>query len=529
MTNKEIENKIKNACSNMVPDVLDSVLSGCEEQKGKVIVLTNNRKTNPWIKRISGIAAAVVLILGGVIGGRAYQSNHAVDSTVSLDVNPSIEIQVNQKEHVLEVKPLNEEGYVVVGNMDFKGSSLDVTVNAIIGSMLRNGYLSDIQNSILVSVDNNDPEKGAQLQAKLTDEINMLFKSETFSGAVLSQTIYKDDQLQQIADEYGITIGKAQLIQQIVNQNTRYTFADLVPLSINELNLISESGSIKLENINSTGIASDKGYIGGAKAKEMAISHAGVKETEIRNYQYEMDYENGVLVYEIEFDCNGYEYDYDINALTGSVVKYSKDRDDDYVSSGNTSGNSNSGGNAGSSGGTTSGGNNSYIGETKAKEVALSHAGVSSSSLTSMKCEFDYDDGVALYEIEFKCNGYEYDYDINASTGSVVKHSKEYDDDYVSTSSGGHTSNSNSGGSTSVGGGSASSSTSYIGESSAKSIALSHAGVSSSNVTFMKCELDSDDGQKVYEIEFKSGGYEYDYEINATSGSILSSSKEVDD
>ena len=61
----------------------------------------------------------------------------------------------------------------------------------------------------------------------------------------------------------------------------------------------------------------------------------------------------------------------------------------------------------------------------------------------------------------------------------------------------------------------------------AKQIALSHAGVS--GASFTKVKLDTDDGVRVYEIEFKVGNVEYEYEINASSGAIISSSSEVDD
>ena len=61
----------------------------------------------------------------------------------------------------------------------------------------------------------------------------------------------------------------------------------------------------------------------------------------------------------------------------------------------------------------------------------------------------------------------------------------------------------------------------------AKQIAVSHAGVS--GASFTKVELDTDDGIAVYEIEFKVGNTEYDYEINAASGAIISSSLEIDD
>ena len=68
---------------------------------------------------------------------------------------------------------------------------------------------------------------------------------------------------------------------------------------------------------------------------------------------------------------------------------------------------------------------------------------------------------------------------------------------------------------------------SVISVDKAKQIALSHAGVGSAN--FTKVELDTDDGVRVYEIEFKVGNVEYEYDIDASSGAIISSSSEIDD
>ena len=66
-----------------------------------------------------------------------------------------------------------------------------------------------------------------------------------------------------------------------------------------------------------------------------------------------------------------------------------------------------------------------------------------------------------------------------------------------------------------------SSSSGDIGSAKAKSIALSHAGVSESQTTEMKVQQDRDDGRLEYEVEFKSGGKEYEYTIDAASGTIL--------
>ena len=68
-----------------------------------------------------------------------------------------------------------------------------------------------------------------------------------------------------------------------------------------------------------------------------------------------------------------------------------------------------------------------------------------------------------------------------------------------------------------------------IDESAAKQKAFSHAGVSEGDIYGYKCEFDRDDGIRVYEIEFHSGGYEYDCKINAVTGEVLSFERDRDD
>ena len=45
----------------------------------------------------------------------------------------------------------------------------------------------------------------------------------------------------------------------------------------------------------------------------------------------------------------------------------------------------------------------------------------------------------------------------------------------------------------------------------------------------MKVELDRDDGVYLYEVEFKAGGMEYEYEIDAYSGAVLKAERDYDD
>ena len=61
----------------------------------------------------------------------------------------------------------------------------------------------------------------------------------------------------------------------------------------------------------------------------------------------------------------------------------------------------------------------------KAKEIALSHAGLSSDQVTFVQANKDFDDGIQKYDIEFYCNGKEYDYEINAYNGQIIQY--DYD------------------------------------------------------------------------------------------------------
>lgn len=68
----------------------------------------------------------------------------------------------------------------------------------------------------------------------------------------------------------------------------------------------------------------------------------------------------------------------------------------------------------------------------------------------------------------------------------------------------------------------------YIGKKAAIGIALKHAGIAENDARKLSCELDREDGIMVYEVEFKKDGFEYDYEIDAKSGTVIESKKERD-
>lgn len=515
MTDHELERRLRTALDHAAPNDLEGVLSRCETGKGTVIDMTNavetKKKKNRWAPLAASACLALVLVGGG--GGYYYYSaNNAVASLVSLDVNPSIQLEVNKNEKVLSATPMNDDGAEILDGMDLKGTQADVAMYAIIGSLLQHGYVDELANSILITVEDDDQVRGEKLQQELTAQADAALANAQVNGAVLAQTLQNSEELSQKAQEYGISTGKAALIQAIVaGSNNTKTFEDLVGLSINELNLLytaqaplegqtsgneQNTGAANAAPITTSGSASQSAYIGLEAAKEAALKHAGVSASDATFVEAEYDYDDGRMVYEVEFHVKGTEYDYEIDAQTGEVVKYKTEQN---------------GTNTGSSSANTS----SFIGESAAKAAALSHAGVSESSTKYCNAWLEYDDGRAeCYEVEFMAGNTRYEYKIALTSATVLESERE---SYGGSGSSGQ-STGQSGSQTS--GGSGTSSTD-IGAEKAKSIALNHAGVSASQTSEMKVEQDWDDGVLEYEVEFKAGGVEYEYTIHGGTGQIL--------
>ena len=156
MTDQELERRLCTAVDHAVPDQLQSILSRCEERKGTVIPMPENTNTNYTNKKKRSFAKMAVaaclalLLVGGGAAGVLNMRANAVASIVSLDVNPSIQLKVNSKEKVISAAPLNAEAEEILTDLPLKGTDLNVAVNAIVGSLLRHGYLDSIASAILV-------------------------------------------------------------------------------------------------------------------------------------------------------------------------------------------------------------------------------------------------------------------------------------------------------------------------------------------------------------------------------------------
>lgn len=464
MTNDQMERRLSAALDKTAPDDVAGVLSRCTERKGTVVPMKKkNNRMKKWMQTVA--ACLAVLLLGG---GVLVQQAHAVASVVSLDVNPSIELRVNSREKVVSCQALNQEAQAVLedmdGGRDLKGVKADVAVNAIVGSLVRCGYLDSLSSAILISVEDKDQARAQRLQQELTGAVDGALAAGDSQAAVLSQTVQQDEELEKQAKANHISTGKAALIRQAMALNGSLTFEGLAQLSVEELRDLIEAGApgmpigmqaaleaaaryaglttaditdadvdpeldenpahyevefqvpgkgeleYKVEAYtgqvlsgpaNVTLSVPAAGDVGLEAAKSAALKHAGLSTAVFT--KAERDYDDGRLEYELEFHTDSAAYEVTVDAATGRVLDYEKEN---------------------LRGGTGS----TDIGAQAAKSAALRHAGLSESQVQQLQVEWDNEHGRAVYEVEFKSGGMEYEYVIDAATGSVLEHQAERHD-----------------------------------------------------------------------------------------------------
>lgn len=479
MKKEDIEKKLDTAVSGMIPEDMFERISKEIASKDEVRVKKGvNKKLNIFSRGFIGVAAAACILFSvGFVGVPYYGNNFVPDSRVDIDVNPGVEIVTNKKNKVLEVQSTNNDGEIVIDGMDLKNTELKVAVNALIGSMVQKGYIVDNSTGILVTVRNGDPDKAQKVKEEVLDDINFALYKNDLKANVMNQTLTDTVDVSKFAKENNISIGKAVFVLNLAAKDNSLDAKELAKMKISEIaelvakkgidirdivdyddddsiweNIsdaiedidedVNENATVTKEN-DSVYSAGTKKQISVDEAKQIALAHANLAQKDVTFVKTKLDNEDNRIVYKIEFVISNIEYDYEIDAVSGEIISSDSDVEDDNKKiqtetsqQQNSADHSNKDKAKGSQEHSTAQTQAptaaltqqapSKISMERAKQIAVSHAGVSDASFT--KVELDTDDGIAVYEIEFKVGNTEYDYEINAASGAIISSSLEIDD-----------------------------------------------------------------------------------------------------
>ena len=401
MKQENIEKELQEAVQNLIPDdlfhritaELDSKEEGAKMEK-VLVRRIESKSTSLGLKTVMQLVAAcvaLVLVVGGIF---YYRGNLMVDSLVDLDVNPGIELLTNRKNRVLKGYATNSDGEKVLSGMDLQNVDLQVALNAIVGSMVQQGYMTKDTKGVLVTVQNKDQKKADNLRKLVVKEMEIALSTEDMNAAVFHQVISsQNNNASAFARKNNISLGKAVFVLNLANKARSLDAKELAKMKISEI------------------------------AKLVADKNIDIRDI----IEYDSDDSLWENIADAIEDINEGDDDYFVVApQQGSTQAVQVQPTETQAAVAQTQSQTQAQTQPQTQAQTKAqpqqGGR---ISADKAKAIAFGHAGVSAGQVGELSVEYD-DDGV--YEIDFKVGNMEYDYEIGAVDGSIRKANVEQDD-----------------------------------------------------------------------------------------------------
>lgn len=318
MNKNNIEKQVLSAFIQATPDLFDWIKEDCKKQKG-ITVEVNPKPIKPFITRkMLARVACFVAIFGVVLTAVVLMLTKTPVSYVCIDVNPSFTVSLNRFDKVISIDGNNKEAQKIIEENTISKNDIIKTADEIISIVKEKEYLTEKDNSILLSVISDDREKRDTLCDKLTKSILSLADSEKYN--LISQAFRMDEALNRKAKKYDTSVGKVNYVSQIASK-TKYSFDNLISLKINDLaNIVSENG-ITLSDIKANGKPSENSLIGKENAKAIVFSDLNMNESSADFISTELGANAKTLVYIITVNVDKLNSKYDIDAHSGEIVE----------------------------------------------------------------------------------------------------------------------------------------------------------------------------------------------------------------
>ena len=394
-----VQNLIPNDLFTRITAELDSKEEGAKMEKVLVRRIESNR-TSLGLKTVMQLVAAcvaLVLVVGGIF---YYRGNLMVDSLVDLDVNPGIELLTNQKNRVLEAYATNGDGDKVLSGMDLHNVDLQVALNAIVGSMVQQGYMTKDTKGVLVTVQNKDQKKADNLRKLVVKEMEIALSTEDMNAAVFHQVIStQNNNASAFARKNNISLGKAVFVLNLANKARSLDAKELAKMKISEIAKLVADKNIDIRDI----IEYDSDD---SLWENIADAFEDINEGD-DDYIVATTQQESTQAVQVQPTETKAVAQTETQAATQTQPQtHAQTQPQTKLQ---TNAQPQTGG---------------RISADKAKAIAFGHAGVSAGQIRELSVE--YDDGV--YEVDFKVGNTEYDYEIGATDGSIRKADVEQDD-----------------------------------------------------------------------------------------------------
>lgn len=250
MNRKELKKSLKRAVIMTAPEVFEQGTAPDLTKENMTMQTQKKQNTRSFPKLI--VAASILFVFG--CSFLASTLVPRVDSIISVDVNPSIQIATRSNDKVLKVTAMNEDALRVLDGMDLKNVDLDVATNAILGALLKNGYLSaeNPDNTVLISVANKDQAKAEKLEKEMSQSVSGILKENNTHATIFTQKEAVSKELQAFADQHGISLGKADFVMKLLAKDNTLKADELAKMSLKELSALVAEKQIPIADLVNT-------------------------------------------------------------------------------------------------------------------------------------------------------------------------------------------------------------------------------------------------------------------------------------
>lgn len=334
--NHKLKNKIQTAYESETPDNRERILSACENEI-QVATFSDAQKKPKWsmlFRRLVSVSTCLILFGVGLFVGQIIPTPdepvQTAETRVYLDVNPSLELALDKDNVVLSCTPSNTDAETLLNGMKLEGVELKTALNAIVGAMYVNGYLSSEDNSMLISVDSTNENNTNDFLTYITNQVNEVFTNSEMECAIIAQAVQTDETLRQRADEQGISVGKLYLLDKMVDSIdfiTKEDISELAGMSIKDLNLLysakpeeetKPSGEVISGTVNVKVPTED--------AVITVLTEVGKTADDVEEYRvYLLPSKHGdkkvVYVVSVKFNNDDEWYRYEVDYQTGEIIQ----------------------------------------------------------------------------------------------------------------------------------------------------------------------------------------------------------------
>lgn len=171
------------------------------------------------------------------------------DSIIALDANQSVEIVANKHKQILSVKAYDQGVQEILNEENLNQTNLEDSVSVIITTMIRNGYLDESKNVVMVSVENQNPIKANDMAVSLNQVIVDSASAENLTATVVRQSVTPDQEALTEAEQYNVSTGKLNVMKELIVADSSLTLESLASMSLTDLLQVSKDKSVDLTNV----------------------------------------------------------------------------------------------------------------------------------------------------------------------------------------------------------------------------------------------------------------------------------------